>query len=84
MVRSEVLAEVGGGFFLDVIGVASGHEGEAGGGTPHGLAVGVFEEEAVLGKLVEVGCLDDGISIATEGAGFQIIGDDEEDVFDFR
>lgn len=62
--------------------IAAVHEREAGRGTPGSLAIGSFENHAALGEAIEVWCFANGVSVATQRAGFEVIGNDQEDVFD--
>ena len=58
------------------------HEGEAGRGTPGSLEIGSFENHAALGEAVEVWCFANDFSVATRRASLEVIGNDQEDVFD--
>jgi hypothetical protein len=48
------------------------------------LTVGVFKEGSYLGQCIDVGSLGNLVSIASEGIGFEVVGNDQQYVFDFR
>jgi len=61
------------------VAVASGEEARSGGGAG-GADVIVGEVDAFTVKLIEVGSLDDVVSVATEVAVSLVVGDDKDDV----
>jgi hypothetical protein len=62
-----------------VFGYETGEKGGAR-GIAHGkLAVGVLENNATLGKAIDVGGLNHGIAIAAK-AGVEIVNDEQENV----
>ena len=80
------LPEVHGGVVGDPIvnpdspGSASGHEAGAGGGAIGRGGIAIREAEALGGELVQVGGLDDRISVASEVPIAEVIGEEDENV----
>ena len=64
--------------------VAAVHERGPGGVAGRALAVGPLEDHRLGGELVEIGGPADRVSITAEHAGLEVIGDEKEDVLDFR
>lgn len=62
-----------------VMGVLPGHDGEAG-GVADGVGVTSGEVDAVVGELIEVGRLVDGVAVDAEFVGADIVGEDDDDI----
>ena len=63
--------------------IAAVHEGESGRGAPSALTIGSLKNHAAGGESIDVGRVADFVAVTSQGAGLEVIGDDEEDVFDF-
>ena len=63
--------------------VASAHETCPGRSAGGALAIGIPEERPLLRQLIDVGRLGDLVAIAPQGIRLEIIGNDQQDVFDF-
>ena len=63
--------------------VAAEHEGASRGATGHALAVGSVESHAFGGKGIDIRSLYDGVAVAAKGACFEVVRNDEKDIFDF-
>ena len=58
----------------------AGEENTAGGGADGSAGVMVAEANAFLGQLVNVGGLDFGLTVGSEFAVSEVIGEDEDDI----
>ncbi len=63
--------------------MASAHEACPGGAANRALAIGVLEERALLGQLIDVGGIGHLASIAGECVCLEVVGNDKQYVFDF-
>ena len=71
------------GDFLSSV-VASAHETCPGGSAGGALAIGILEERSSLGQLIDVRGLGNLVAVAPEGIGLEIVGNDQQYVFNFR
>ena len=63
-----------------IVGITACNDTASGRAATAGGQVGVVEAHAFLGQGVDVGRLDDGMSVASEGVLGDVVGDEEDDV----
>ena len=64
----------------DVVDVPPGHKGHAGGRTERRVAVGVLEDDAIGGEAIQVGGLNQRMTVGAAEHGRVLIGHDEQQV----
>ena len=64
----------------DVVDVPPGHKGHAGRGAERRVAVGILEDDAFGGEAIQVGRLDQGMTVGAAEHGSVLIGHDEQQV----